>query len=186
MGCRNGQWHHVYGKLDWVKTNLSNVKTLFHWNISHPTQRLNPESECTKSPQCTLKIQGNRSTIRTAIRWHRWQNYTFDGKRFFRGTVTILSSNLRYWMCLRTQKRVNHGVSKLIHPHPKISPCKITLSAQCETTQFTEWTPCSVTCGKGIRMRSRQYRNPALATESQCNRQLVNKEMCVADVPECE
>ncbi|XP_055700255.1 spondin-1 [Phlebotomus papatasi] len=57
---------------------------------------------------------------------------------------------------------------------------------ECETTGFSEWTPCSVTCGKGIRMRNRQYRNPEKASMFQCNRQLVSKEMCVADIPECE
>lgn len=35
-------------------------------------------------------------------------------------------------------------------------------------------------------MRSREYRSVALANRSNCNRQLVSKEMCVADVPECE
>lgn len=34
-------------------------------------------------------------------------------------------------------------------------------------------------------MRTRQYVNEALATQSSCNRQLVSKEMCVADIPEC-
>lgn len=43
-----------------------------------------------------------------------------------------------------------------------------------------------MTCGKGIRMRSRVYKNDALAKRTQCSKQLINKEMCVADVAECE
>lgn len=35
-------------------------------------------------------------------------------------------------------------------------------------------------------MRTRQYANEELAQQSACNRQLVSKEMCVADIPECE
>lgn len=35
-------------------------------------------------------------------------------------------------------------------------------------------------------MRSRQYVNAERAKQSQCNRQLISREMCVADKPECE
>lgn len=35
-------------------------------------------------------------------------------------------------------------------------------------------------------MRTRDYINPKFAEQAQCKRQLINKEMCVADLPECE
>ncbi|XP_055534997.1 spondin-1 [Wyeomyia smithii] len=56
---------------------------------------------------------------------------------------------------------------------------------ECETTSYSDWTPCSVSCGKGIRMRTREYLQPEKAARFQCNRQLISKEMCVADVAEC-
>lgn len=57
--------------------------------------------------------------------------------------------------------------------------------AECRVGDYSEWGPCSVTCGKGIRMRTRQYHNPNAAEIAGCDRQLVLKEMCLADITEC-
>jgi hypothetical protein len=57
---------------------------------------------------------------------------------------------------------------------------------ECAVTEYNQWSECSVTCGKGLRMRSREYRMPQKAKMFQCNRQLISKEMCVAAVAECD
>ncbi|XP_071452717.1 spondin-1 [Hetaerina americana] len=60
------------------------------------------------------------------------------------------------------------------------------LRPECTTTDWSEWSTCSVSCGKGLRMRTRQYVMQAKAEMLGCDRQLVAKEMCVAeDRPFC-
>jgi hypothetical protein len=57
---------------------------------------------------------------------------------------------------------------------------------ECAVTEWTSWSDCSVACGKGLRMRKRSYLMPAKALMNQCDRQLVEKEMCLGQVPICE
>ncbi|XP_014102210.1 spondin-1 [Bactrocera oleae] len=56
---------------------------------------------------------------------------------------------------------------------------------ECRLTPYTDWSPCSVTCGKGIRKRTREYVNPEAAAAADCSRQTVSKEMCAAPIAEC-
>uniref|UniRef100_A0A170YBL3 Spondin-1 n=1 Tax=Triatoma infestans TaxID=30076 RepID=A0A170YBL3_TRIIF len=56
---------------------------------------------------------------------------------------------------------------------------------ECAVTEYSSWSECSVTCGKGLRMRTRNYITPAKAKQKKCDRQLVSKEMCTAAEQRC-
>jgi len=60
------------------------------------------------------------------------------------------------------------------------------LRPECAVTEWGQFSPCSVTCGKGLRMRQRFYVNQMKADMMGCDRQLEEKEMCAADVELCE
>ena len=57
--------------------------------------------------------------------------------------------------------------------------------AECAVTEWGQFSPCSVTCGKGLRMRQRFYINQMKAEMTRCDRQLEEKEMCASAVELC-
>ena len=56
----------------------------------------------------------------------------------------------------------------------------------CEASEWSAWSSCSVTCGKGISMRTRSFLQEEKAQMLGCDRQMVQKEMCSAPIPLCE
>ncbi|XP_011300442.1 spondin-1 isoform X2 [Fopius arisanus] len=66
-------------------------------------------------------------------------------------------------------------------PHRK----KPKVPKACKTTRWGEWEPCSVTCGRGIRLRQKKYRDEQAAAANNCNVRLTDKQECIERGPNC-
>lgn len=57
------------------------------------------------------------------------------------------------------------------------------IDPKCAVTQWSEWSPCTVTCGKGMKVRTRLYLSSQ--SLSMCNVELIQKAPCAADKLDC-
>ena len=54
---------------------------------------------------------------------------------------------------------------------------------QCAVTSWSDWSPCSVTCGQGMRERRKFYLNKL--DMNRCNKRTEQQELCVGDTADC-
>lgn len=64
-----------------------------------------------------------------------------------------------------------------------VAQCPDQQPDDCAVTEWSEWSACSTSCGKGVRERRRHY--IVTGHTSQCNRVTEERESCDMDTAQC-
>lgn len=67
---------------------------------------------------------------------------------------------------------------------PRTSGRTSTSARHCQVSEWSEWTSCSQTCGRGSQSQSRSYPNPTGAKIKNCAMKMINKRVCPSN-PDC-
>ncbi|XP_014674793.1 PREDICTED: spondin-1-like [Priapulus caudatus] len=108
--------------------------------------------------------------------WTAWSecSETCGKGMSFRGRMYV-NKELGMKMCEETLMEKELCMGEF--PSCDIDPMK------CKITQWSYWSPCSVTCGEGVTLRTRTYFNPEF--EQMCELEMMQKDGCVADQAAC-
>ncbi|CAG7729287.1 unnamed protein product [Allacma fusca] len=58
-------------------------------------------------------------------------------------------------------------------------------ASYCSTTEWTQWSQCSATCGRGRRARDRKFLYPQLAVQNECTDHLQEQGICYGIIQDC-
>lgn len=60
------------------------------------------------------------------------------------------------------------------------------ISPYCRVTDWAEWSPCTASCGEGMEVRTRQYKQEMVAKVSNCRVELQQERACTGEHKECQ
>nr|XP_050869660.1 spondin-1 isoform X3 [Vespula vulgaris] len=80
------------------------------------------------------------------------------------------------------EKTCNDLPTEITDTGATIKPPKTHKNKACRVTSWGDWSECTVTCGKGSKLRQRHYRNETAAIANKCNTSLTDRTTCYGDL----
>ncbi len=128
---------------------------------------------------CEVKCINDVSCATTS--WSEWQECSTTCGKGFRTRTRKFMNRMARKVCNQVElveKEICMGHVPQCQEVEEIDP-------KCSVTQWSEWTPCTVSCGKGVKIRTRLFMSPRQSS-SICSIDLIQKAPCVADKIDCK
>ena len=149
-----------------------------NYKHEHIARQMNCLTKLIEKESCEVKCVNDVSCATTS--WSEWQECTSDCGKGFRTRTRKFMNRMARKVCNQVEldeKEECMGPLPQCHEQQEIDP-------KCSVTQWAEWTPCTVTCGKGVKIRTRLFMSPRQF--GVCNIELIQKAPCVADKIDCK
>ena len=142
--------------------------------------------------ECGAKCVNNVSCETTS--WSEWQSCNATCGRGFRQRTRKFMHRLARKVCANVELVQKEPCLGLEHSctglegsreicQGSLGPCSDAtelIESKCTVTNWSEWSPCTESCGKGIKLRTRLYTNP-YKSKNVCSVQLIQSLECMGD-----
>ncbi|RWS26881.1 hypothetical protein B4U80_04927 [Leptotrombidium deliense] len=125
---------------------------------------------------CEADCVGNVSCATTS--WSEWSECDATCGKGYRSRTRKFMNRMARKVCTQVEL-----VEREMCVGPIVECPEDPIDPKCAVTPWSDWSPCTVTCGKGMKIRTRLYMSPNAINS--CNTELIQKSPCVGEKLDC-